>query len=130
MLKGGSDGYLYVKYEGDIKDGASPIDITVNRSSALIVYTVTYSSTDKNADVGTPGTFTEPPEETTKYTETTAPDVTTAAEGTSAESDAKTTLTSSGKTSSGCSSFVGGGAAFLTVLLGGYTITKKKKNEA
>ena len=59
-------GYVYLKYEGNIADVATPATVRLYRSSEICTYTVCYDVSHLNADMGTPPDFgfaeTEPTE--------------------------------------------------------------------
>ena len=69
LLPAGKDGYLYLKYEGEIDPSKLPVLIRMHNSSTeLRVYTVVCDTSASNADMGEPK-FSEPEESTPETTE-------------------------------------------------------------
>ncbi|MBO4972211.1 MAG: family 10 glycosylhydrolase [Clostridia bacterium] len=136
ILKGGKDGYLYLKYEGDINKESAPASVTASRTNTLIVYTATFSSNDEKADMGVPGDFTEPTVETTtdKVTTTEVTTLPDADETTALNNGngqiANPETTASENKRNGCGSLISGGLTSVTAALAGIFAIKKKKKES
>lgn len=127
----GKQGYLYVKYEGELDPTKPVATVTFSRSATAIVYTSYYAKCDANADMGTPGEFSEvvettKPKETTKSPETTvSPAETTSDVTTEEQSTAPST-----KKEGGCGSVVGLGAMLATLISAAFVMTKKRRQRA
>ena len=79
LLGAGKEGYIYLKYDGEIDPAKLPVLIRINTSSGeKRVYTVFCDTSAANAEIGEPD-FTEPAPETTEA-ETTTPETTVAPE--------------------------------------------------
>jgi hypothetical protein len=79
LLGAGKEGYIYLKYDGEIDPAKLPVLIRINTASGeKRVYTVFCDTSAANAEIGEPD-FTEPAPETTEA-ETTTPETTVAPE--------------------------------------------------
>ena len=79
LLGAGKEGYIYLKYDGEIDPAKLPVLIRINTASGESrVYTVVCDTSAANAEIGEPD-FTEPAPETTEA-ETTTPETTVAPE--------------------------------------------------
>lgn len=130
------EGYVYIKYEGELDPTKAVATVTFSRSAAAIVYTSCYAKDDKNADMGTPGEFTEvvettKPKETTSSPETSnAPETTAEPETTvNANTEPQTTAPVSEK-ESGCGSSVGFGTLISMLVSGALVMIKRKRRRA
>ena len=122
LLPAGKEGYLYLKYEGEIDPSKLPVLIRMYTSSGEArVYTVFCDTSADNADIGEP-IFTKPEESTAESTEIEA----TEAEGTTAE-QIETTPTDTEPTKSGCGGFAHSGIAISAMGAAAVVLKKKKK---
>lgn len=125
IFSNGTEGYLYLKYEGEITEGSMPVRVSVSRGTEICTYNAYYATGDENADAGTPGTF----EETTAEETTAAPEITsemTSPEETSAEATAPET--SAPASEGGCGSALAGAALTASVAAVSVLTKKKKRN--
>ena len=124
ILSGKTEGYIYLKYEGEINTSNNPVLVRLSRGTEICTYNAFYTLGDENADPGTPGEFEELTDEVTTEEMTTAsPEVTdeiTSSDATSAPD------TSAPTAENGCGSALAG-AALTTSVAAGFVLTKKKK---
>lgn len=98
LLGVGKEGYIYLKYDGEIDPAKLPVLIRINTSSGESrVYTVFCDTSASNAEIGEPN-FTEPAPETTEA-ETTTPETTVAHETEQIEQTAPTPVEEEAKPS-------------------------------
>ena len=91
LLGAGKEGYIYLKYDGEIDPAKLPVLIRINTASGESrVYTVFCDTSASNADVGAPQ-FSEPAPETTAA-QTTSEEATVAPETEQAEQTAPTAV--------------------------------------
>jgi hypothetical protein len=122
LLPAGKEGYLYLKYEGEIDPAKLPVLIRMHTSSGEArVYTVVCDTSADNADIGEP-IFTKPEESTAESTEV----ETTEAEVTTAE-QTETTPTDTEPTKSGCGGYAHSCIAIAAMGAGAVVLKKKKK---
>jgi uncharacterized lipoprotein YddW (UPF0748 family) len=122
LLPAGKEGYLYLKYEGELDPAKLPVLIRMYTSSGESrVYTVFCDTSADNADIGEP-IFTKPEESTTESTEV----ETTEAVVTTAE-QTETTPADTEPTKSGCGGFAHSGIAIAAMGAGAVVLKKKKK---
>ena len=124
MIKAGADGYLYLKYEGEIDPEKLPVLIRLYRTSGESrVYTVFCDASAGNADLGTPE-FTKPEDVT--EAESTEAEVTVEPVTDEVQTNAEPTNTEPAE--KGCGGFVGGAGA-ITAITAGSILSKKKKRK-
>jgi hypothetical protein len=122
LLPAGKEGYLYLKYEGEIDPAKLPVLIRMYTSSGESrVYTVFCDTSADNADIGEP-IFTKPEESTAEAAKV----ATTEAEVTTAE-QIETTPIDTEPTKSGCGGFAHSGIAIAAMGAGAVVLKKKKK---
>ena len=124
LLPAGKEGYLYLKYEGEIDPAKLPVLIRMYTSSGEVrVYTVFCDTSADNADIGDP-IFTKPEESTAESTEV----ETIEAEVTTAE-QTETTPADTEPTKNGCGGFAHSSIAIAAMGATALIFLKKKSKK-
>ena len=123
LLGAGKEGYIYLKYDGEIDPAKLPVLIRINTASGESrVYTVVCDTSADNAEIGTPDFSI--PEGTAE--ETTAVDTEPITETTMVE-QTETTPTDTNPFNSGCGGFAHSGIAIAAI--GACALVSKKKKK-